>query len=272
MTPVVLPATIFDPPLVASSPIGLYQHVVWPTQDIDGDNDGDNDTEPYRFFLTEGVAFRPHNYGGEDAFGVWGASWCTDPDSIDPSDYKQGDRPDVSDLTPFVPQTVYAFDHNYCGDLHAEARQEVRDRAQHNFDLLEQIAAETQFSARLLDDAGSPASVDSLDEAVGQLEAAMSKTGTTGLFHINPFYASVLHTSLLIGPDGKSPMGHTWVFGGGYVDGLENTIVATSQVFGWRGATQANEATYLPLNQFIAVVERTVLLGYEKLIAAVTLS
>ena len=48
--------------------------------------------------------------------------------------------------------------------------------------------------------------------------------------------------------------------------------MATSQVFGWRGAVQTNEAIRHDHNQFVAVAERSVLLGYEKLIAAVTIS
>ena len=66
-----------------------------------------------------------------------------------------------------------------------------------------------------------------------------------------------------------SPLGHTWVFGGGYVDGLENVIIATSPTYGWRDEVQLRTAIDERHNTFAAVAERTVLVGYEHLIAAV---
>jgi hypothetical protein len=70
-----------------------------------------------------------------------------------------------------------------------------------------------------------------------------------------------------------SPLGHVWVFGGGYVDGLDDTIVATSQPFGWR--TDAPTITAIDTefkDVFAAVAERSVLVGYESVVAAVQIT
>ncbi|MBV9923198.1 MAG: hypothetical protein JOY78_20425 [Pseudonocardia sp.] len=263
MTPVVLPAQIFDPPLLAPSATGLYSHVNW--QQV-----GD----PYRAFMRAGIIIRPHNYDG--GLGVWGAGWCADPNN--PGDLKTGNRPNIDSLAPFVPETVYGFDHDYCGLMDTVSLQEVRDRARHNLELNEGNAAERQFAARMLTDAPSPPAVSDIQEAVGQLEAALAETGTVGYIHANPFWASQVWGLVLGNAPGPfhTPLGHTWVFGGGYVEGLGNTLVATSQVFGWRGDPQFNEAFQHDADdafeQFIAVAERSVLLGYEKLVAAVHIS
>ena len=59
----------FDSPLVDPLPTGLYPVTRWSEA-----------TGPSRFLLA-GVQMSVHNYGGEDAFGVWGAGWCGDPGS-----------------------------------------------------------------------------------------------------------------------------------------------------------------------------------------------
>ena len=202
-TPVMLPADVFDPPLVPGAPIGLYQHVDWRQT-------GD----PARFLMGEGKVIRPHNYGGEDAFGVWGEDWCADPDSI--AEQKAGERPDADDLDPFVHQTVWAFDHNHCGDLRANTLAEVRARAAHNLQLLEQIAAERQLAARLITDAGTPGAVTDIVDAISALEAAISETGTTAFIHASPKWAAYAAQAQL-NAFSMTPLGNTWVFGGGYV-------------------------------------------------------
>lgn len=64
----------FEAPLVNPSPGGLYGVTAW---SID-------ETVPR--WLASGVQVRPHNYGGESAFGVWAADWCDD----EPGDLKAG--------------------------------------------------------------------------------------------------------------------------------------------------------------------------------------
>jgi hypothetical protein len=248
-----LPAVEIEAPLVNPAPYGLYAATAW--TDLGPD-------EPLRF-LGEGVRIRPHNYGGESAFGVWDATWCAEPTGT-----KDGERPDLPD--PFDPMVVWAYDE--C-DLTAPSQAEVRERAAQNLRLLEQTAVETQFSARLLADA--PAGpTDDLVACVGYLEGELAKTDTLGFIHAGAQWAAHAVPGKLavrVGTVLKSPMGHTWVFGGGYVDGLGDTLVATSApLFGWRSQAAVREAFDERHNRFLAIAERAVVIGYEKAIAEAT--
>lgn len=255
-TPQTLNPVEFDAPLVNPAPDGLYAATSFLAQ-------GAADVPRW---LASGVRVRPHNYGGETAFGVWDAPWCGDPgDSI-----KDGDRPSLSD--PFDPLTVWAFD--IC-DLTAPSQQEVRERAAQNLRLIEPVAVEREFAARLLADAGTAEPVTDLVAAVGHIEAQLAVTNTVGLIHASAGLAAVADRyGLIIRAGGvlKSPLGHTWVFGGGYVEGLGETIVGTSPTFGWRNTVEVRETIEERYNQFVVVAERSVVVGYEQAVAAATLT
>ncbi|GAB2671972.1 hypothetical protein GCM10027169_37220 [Gordonia jinhuaensis] len=245
----------YEAPLVNPSPNGLYTVTTFVSQASDVPR-----------WLAEGVRVRPHNYGGEEAFGVWDAPWCGDPgDSI-----KDGERPGLPD--PFDALTVWAFDQ--C-DLTLPSQQEVRERAAQNLRLIEPVAVEREFAARLLADAGTPEAAANIVAAVSHIEAEFAKTNTTGLIHASAGLASLADRYGLIIRNGgvlKSPLGHTWVFGGGYVEGLGDTIVGTSPTFGWRNTVEVRETIEAKFNQFVAVAERSVVVGYEKSIGAATLT
>jgi hypothetical protein len=250
-TPVLLPALEFQTPLVNPAPFGLYAATTW--VDLGPD-------ESVRF-LGEGVRFWPHNYGGESAFGVWEAEWCGEPVGT-----KDGTRPLPDD--PFGPYVVWAFDE--C-DLSAPSQAEVRERAAQNLRLLEQTAVEREFSVRLLADAGTPFAATDIVEAVAHIEAEFAKTNTLGLIHASAGFAAHAMPGNLAVRSGnvlKSPMGHTWVFGGGYVDGLGDVIVGTSPTFGWRGPVEVSESIDFEHNRFAAVAERSVVAGYERVVAS----
>jgi len=251
---------IFDAPLVNPSPGGLYAVTQWADQG-----------EPYRW-LPRGVQIWTHNYGGEEAFGVWGADWCAHEADLSPTDVKEGERPPESFLDPFAPITVWAEDH--C-DMTVESQDQVRTRAHQNLRLLEQVAVEREFAARMLLDAAGAPSVSGLVAAVGELEDAFAETNTVGLIHARPGLASVAAQAQLLVRSGsvlKTPLGHTWVFGGGYVTGLGNKLVATSPTYGWRGEVATRSATKPEWNRFGVIVERSLVVGYESLIGAVTVS
>lgn len=242
----------FDAPLVNPSPNGLYGVTTW-----------DETTLPR--WLASGVEVRPHNYGGEDAFGVWAAEWCGDPGD----EIKDGTRPEPDD--PFLPITVWAY--AQC-DLTAPSKVETRARAQQNLRLLEQNAVEREFSARLLADVGTPEAAADIIAAVGYLEGELAKAGVIGLIHASADLAAYAARFNLITRAGgvlKTPLGHTWVFGGGYVEGLGDTLVATSPTFGWRDTVSLREADEVRYNQFVAVAERSAVVGYEKAVAAATI-
>lgn len=250
----------FDAPLVNPAPGGLYSVTSW-TEAAEG--------EALRW-LPSGVEIRAHNYGGEDAFGVWEAPWNAATADLTEDDVKTGERPEW--LDPFEPVTVWASDE--C-DLTAPSRAEVRTRAAQNLRLLEPVAVERKFAARLLADAGTPDGVASVVEAVGAIEDAFAVTNTLGFIHARPgFLAPAVAANLVVRSSAglKTPGGHSWVFGGGYVDGLADTIVATSLTFGWRGEVALRDAPDLQHNRFVAIAERSVVVGYEALIGAVTVS
>lgn len=254
-TPATLPAVEFEAPLVNPSPQGLYAVTAW--TDVEG---------PSRF-LGEGVRIRPHNYGGSDAFGVWDAQWCVDPEDAT----KGGERPDP-DTEPFPPIVVWAYDQ--C-DLTAPSQGEVRERVAHNLRLLEPIAVETEFAARLLSDAPTPTGVADVVAAVGVLEGALAVTNTVGFIHASPKWAAPAAAANLIirsGASLKTPLGNTWVFGGGYGAGLNAALVATSPTFGWRDEVQIRDTIKHDHNQFVAIAERSVVVGYEAALAAATIT
>lgn len=252
----------FAPPLLNPAPGGLYSATTW--TEI-------GPTEPARHL--HGVNFRPvGNYGGTNSFGVWNAPWCGEPTPADQK--KTGTRP--AGLDPFGPVTVWAYDE--C-DLTEPSRAEVEARAAQVLRLEEQVAVEREFAARLLLDAaelpGGIGAPQAFTWAIGQLEAAFARTNTLGYIHAGQqWVTSAAQSQLLVrsGTGFTTPSGHRWVFGGGYVDALGNTMVATSQPFGWRDQPQVRTAIDERANVFAAVAERTVLVGYEALVAAVEIA
>ena len=112
---------------------------------------------------------------------------------------------------------------------------------------------------------------DAVVDAIGQIEAAFARTNTTGFIHIGAQWATSLAQSKLLIKSGSgfvSPLGHRWVIGGGYVAGLGNTVIGTSQPYGWRDEATVRTAIDEKHNIFAAVAERSVLIGYEALVAA----
>ncbi|MCA4726888.1 hypothetical protein H8Z58_29055 [Mycolicibacterium fortuitum] len=250
----------FQPPRIAPVPRGLFAATTW-TDAEPGD--------PIRW-LAEGVEFDLMNYGGDEAFGVWGADWCAAPDDLTGDDVKEGTRADG--LDPFPAMTVWAFD---ACDLTAPSRTEVRDRAERVLRLREQSAVERQVAARLIADAGTPVGVTDIVAAVGALDTALTDTGTVGMIHAPAMLAASAADRSLIVRDGsvlRTPLGHRWVFGTGYSDVLEDTLVATSPTFGWRNPTAVREAIKVEWNLAVAIAERSFVVGYEAALGAATIT
>lgn len=258
MTTPVLQAMIYDAPLVNPSPQGLYAAATWTES-----------SGPTRFY-GEGVRIRPWNYGGENAFGVWDADWCAGPGESDDENFKTGTRPNL-DTDTFPPMTVWAYDE--C-DLTRASQAEVRSRAQQVLRLQEQTAVEQSFAARMSLDVDALVQVSSLTEAVSYLEGEIAKTNTTGFIHAGAQWASVGSPGLVLssGTALRTVLGNRWVFGGGYVDSMADVLVATSPVFGWRDAVAVRDVIDHQHNVYAAIAERTVVVGYEKLIGAVQIA
>lgn len=247
----------FEAPAVNPTTFGLYAAIGTWTEIAEG--------EPSRHLT--GVEVRGMNYPADQSSGVWDAPWCQPPALDGPR--KEGTRPDI--LDPFDPITVWAYDE--C-DLTEPSRAEVQARAAQVMRLREQVMVEREFAERLKLDAadldGPAQTAASFKAAVGYLEGAMALTATTGYFHAGAQWASQ-EFGLVIksGTRWVSPLGHVWVFGGGYVEGLGDQIIATSQPYGWRDQVQLRTAIDERHNVFAAIAERTVLVGYEAVIAAV---
>lgn len=241
----------FEAPLVNPDTIGLYGATTWAAPD----------TVPR--WLASGVRVRPHNYDIENT-GVWGADWC-DPE---PGEVKDGDRPELPE--PHEAVTVWAFDE--C-DLTAPSQEEVRTRALQNMRLREETAVEREFAGRLVLDTGTPASAASLIEAVGKLEEALAATNTVGVIHASARWAAAAADAGLLTRTGTgflTPLGHRWVFGGGYAPVLGNELIATSPTYGWRTAPELRETIDHLGNRFIAIAESSVVVGYEHAVSVVT--
>lgn len=255
------PSVEFWPPRIEPSPGGLFDAIAQNNAWVETGQGPDR-------FIIGGVNIRTINYGGKNSSGVWDAPWCgpADPDT----QVKEGVRPEFPD----VYQPVHAWAYDAC-DPSAWSRDYVRENAERWLELQESNDVEMAFAARMLNDAGAPASSSSFLDALGKLEAAIAETGLPGFIHASPYWAPYAAVSMAvkpapIGSPQQTNMGTTWVFGGGYRNSLDSVLVATSQPYGWRGAVAVTEAMYDATDPlFIAVAERSFVVGIEKVIAAV---
>ncbi|MCH9728735.1 MAG: hypothetical protein K0U84_03460 [Actinomycetia bacterium] len=252
----------FTAPLINPAPGGLVPAVSW-TEQADAPR-----------WLAEGVAFRSSvtgNFGGEDSTGVWGASWCASPDDLTEDDLKDGTRPD--DLDPFVPVTVWGYD---ACDLSAPSQAEVTDRAQQVLRLREPVLLAREFVTRAETDAGTPTAADDLVAAVGELESVLADANVVGVIHLAPKLLPALaryNLAQRTGAGWRSPGGHVLVADGGYTPVLsDDTMLATSALFGWRTAVEVTTTVKAEHNVFVALAERSTVIGYEAALAAVTIT
>lgn len=252
----------FVPPLLNPSPGGLYAATNW-TEESGAPR-----------WLAEGVALRGSvtgNYGGDLSTGIWGASWCAQPDDLAEGDLKDGVRP--SDPAPFVAVTTWGFDQ--C-DLTSESQAEAIDRAQQVLRMREPAMVASEFATRIKADAGTPTAAPDLVAAVGEIEAALADTNTLGYVHIGAKLLAPLVSGLLAQrttTGWKTPAGHTIVIDGGYTAKLgSDTLVATSAPFGWRTPVEVIPTTKVEWNQFVVIAERSALIGVERVIDAVKIT
>lgn len=210
------------------------------------------------------------NFGGEDATGVWDVDWLAAEDDLGPGDIKDGERPDEPE-DPFPSVTVYGFD--WCNPSEP-ARAEVEARARQNLRLMEPLMAEGAFADRLLDDTTSVSAANIID-AVSQLENMLARTNTMGVIHASTGWAAIAANAQLVrwtSVGATTPLGHRWVFGGGYIDGLGANLVATSPVVGWRTEVTTRDSLDFERNRYVVIAERAMVLAYEAAIGAVVIN
>jgi hypothetical protein len=265
MTSALLPVEFTAPLVAPASRYGLDAATTW-TEAAGG--------EVLRW-LPSGLQFRLRTHRASSAWGVWGAPWCASPDDLTEDDVKTGPPFEDDDPDPFEAQMVWASDRlQECGNLSSVDRGEAVERARQTLGVREPIAVETEFVSRLLADAPTPTAVDDVVEAVGHLEQTFAASGTFGLIHARVGLLAVAEDRRMIVRDPaapgvlRTPGGHRWVFGGGYSIPLGDTLIGTSATYGWRGELVVREAIQHQRNQFVAIAERSVIVGYEALIGA----
>jgi hypothetical protein len=256
----------FWPPRVEPSPHGLCAVVDWI---------GEDDAHPDRFLIA-GVRFRNYNFGSEISSGVWGQSWCLAADGVvpTPGGAKVGTRP----AFPATYEPVVAWAYDSC-DLTPGSQDEVLMHAEQWLQLNAPLDVERSVATRMLTDAGSLPSTLDFVTALGNIEAAIALTGTRGFVHAPANVAALASLNeCLKEPKADSdwqwetPLGNVWVFGGGYcnilVSGSDFVMTATSQPYGWRNNQEIRTVVDHHFNQFVAVAERSFLVGYENFIGA----
>lgn len=241
----------FDAPLVNPAPNSLYAATTWPADPVLAPR-----------WLPSGVHFRKWNYDG--SIGVWTPSWDAAEADLTEDDVKTGERPE--DLDPFVALTLYAHEE---GDMTSWSRTRVDTHVAQNLRLNESIAVEKALAARMISDSPGSTPASDIVEAVSTLEALLGETGTLGMLHASPRLAARAAQALLIRYNGAAlttPLGHRWVFGGGYDDGLALKIAATSPTFGWRTEVAVRASVTSDHRSYGAVAERSVVVGYEAML------
>jgi hypothetical protein len=245
--PEALPMTYQATP-VAPITTGLYEAVTW--------------AEGERFAIA-GVEIWPYNVGADVL--LWDIGWCEDV----PDGTTKDPNPREEPLPPFMPMVPYAVDE--CG-MSAANRAEVPARARHQLALLEQVRVEAEFAERLLTEVPPPSGPFDFLAAVGELEAELAARGLRGWIHASPKFAALAReANLIVGTNG-TPLGHVWVFGGGYVDVLGDTLVATTEPIGWRSDVTVNTVEDHQHNRVYSVAERTVVVGYEAVLLGVNVT
>lgn len=259
--PTLLPVYVV-PPLINPAPGGLVASTTW-TEESGAPR-----------WLGDGVQFRASvtgNYSSALAADVWEAPWNASPDDLTPDDLKTGTRPD--DPEPFAAVTAYGFDS--C-DLTAPSRAEVRSRAQQVLRMREPVLVARAFAERAALDAGTPTPVADLVEAVGELEAVLADLNVVGVIHASPALLAALVSRLLVTRTGtglRTPGGHALVVDGGYRPVLgDGLLIATSPTSGWRTPVAVRESIDAMDNVFVAISERSSIIGCEAILGAVTIT
>lgn len=219
-------------------------------------------------WLASGVEIKPTNTGAADSCGVWGADWCAQPGDLTPDDIKEGTRPEP--LAPFAAITTWAYDG--C-DLTADSRPEVRERAEAVHRLREPLLVEREFSARLIADAGIADTAPDIVTALAAVDVLIAAQNIPAVIHASPrWIAPAAAANLLVrgsAPMFTTPSGARWVFGGGYIDSLDDTLIVTTPTYGWRGPLEIRDAVDASGGTFATVAERSVVVAYEASLGAV---
>lgn len=211
-----------------------------------------------------GVHIRPVNCS--ESFGTWPTDPCAAPP---PGELKEGDRPTTDVI--FNPIQPWAYDE--CDPQ--ETDEQSQALALQTLALQEPLLVESDFAATILADAGVAQTAGTFLEAVGLIEEILGEAGYNGVIHASRRYAAQAADASLLVKNGltyQTPLENTWAFGGGYASILGDTLVVTGPVYVWRYKPFVETTLDPSINRRASVAERLIVVGYECVVAAVTIS
>ncbi|NWO04213.1 MAG: hypothetical protein HLX50_00485 [Alteromonadaceae bacterium] len=201
-----------------------------------------------------GIMLEPVNDG---ISGLWEYAGDANPDKV-------GER---LDWPSFPGTVVWAADSVKTVGASIEG---ARERAEHILRLREPVEVEQFVAGQLLQAEAS--AVASVKEQLAHLELELGKRGYPGVVHASrellPFLKDFIVRQ---GQAMFTPGGHRWAFGGGY-EALGTTLVGTGAVTVVRSPVTQAEAIDTRLNDFHAIAERVVAIGWEGDALAVSLT
>ena len=201
-----------------------------------------------------GIMLEPVNEG---ASGLWEYAGEDNPDKV-------GER---LDWPSFPGTVVWAADSVKTVGASIEG---ARERAEHILRLREPIEVERFVAGQLLEAEAS--AVASVREQLAYLELELGKRGYPGVIHASRELLPALKDFIVRqGQAMFTPGGHRWAFGGGY-EALGTTLVGTGAVTVVRAPIAQAEAVDTRLNDFHAIAERVVAVGWEGEALAVSLT
>lgn len=193
-----------------------------------------------------GMVLEPVNEGTS---GLWELGSAENPDKV-------GER---GDWPTFPATTVWAADGVKTVGATADG---ARERAEQLLRLKEPVHVEKFVAAQLLE-ANAATSAATVQEQVAFLELELGKRGYPGVLHASRELLPALKDYIVRqGQALFTPGGHRWAFGGGY-GALGGDIVGTGAVTVVRSRLVEVGATDTRLNDYHAVAERVVAVGWE---------
>ena len=201
-----------------------------------------------------GIMLEPVNEG---ISGLWEHTGEDNPDKV-------GER---LDWPSFPGTVVWAADSVKTVGASIEG---ARERAEHILRLREPVEVERFVAGQLLEAEAS--AVASVKEQMAHLELELGERGYPGVIHASREMLPALKDFIVRqGQAMFTPGGHRWAFGGGY-EALGTTLVGTGAVTVVRAPITQAEAVDTRLNDFHAIAERVVAVGWEGDALAVSLT